>query len=219
VTPVTDPASERVHHPIFARVYARIGAAADRAGAAEHRARLLAGLQGRVVEVGAGTGLNFKYYPQAVREVVAVEPEASLRTIAEAAAAAAPVAVTVLPGTAGALPLGDASVDAAVSSLVLCSVADQAAALAEIRRVLRPAGELRFYEHVRAPDGTRLARVQGAIDPLWTRLAGGCHLTRATADSIARAGFVIEECDRFLFQPCWLARITGPHVLGRARRP
>jgi len=212
--------TEKVHHPIFARVYERIGSAAERAGAAEYRRRLLAGLSGRVVEPGAGTGLNFRHYPATVTEVVAVEPEGYLRERAAAAAAdGVAVTVTVVAGTAARLPLDDASVDAAVASLMLCSVADQGAALAEIFRVVRPGGELRFYEHVAAEPGSMLHRVQRSVDPLWTRLAGGCHLTRDTATAIAAAGFAIEECERFAFAPCLTSRLAATHILGRARRP
>ena len=131
-------------------MYPRCAARADARGAAEHRRRLVAGLSGRVIEVGAGHGANFAHYPAGVTEVVAVEPEPTLRGLAEKAARAAAVRVSVLDGTAEALP-GD-GYDAAVTSLVLCSVPDQATALAEIRRVLRPGGELRFYEHV-VPEG------------------------------------------------------------------
>jgi SAM-dependent methyltransferase len=212
-----DQHGERVRHPVFARLYQRISAAAEEAGAAEHRARLLAGLTGRVVEVGAGNGMNFAHYPPSVTEVVAVEPEPYLRARAEEAAVGAPVPVTVVDGTSTSLPLPDGSVDAGVASLVLCSVPDQAAALAELRRVIRPGGELRFYEHVRARD-ERSARWQRRTDPVWTRIAGGCHLTRDTEQSIVGAGFTIEASDRFHFAPCRMASLTAEHVLGRARR-
>src|SRR6195256_594752 len=153
-----------LRHPLFARMYQRMSAAAERAGAAEHRARVLSGLRGRVVEVGAGNGLNFAHYPSTVTEVVAVEPERYLRSRAEAAAARATTSVTVIDGTAAAIPLDDASVDGGVASLVLCSVSDPAAALAELHRVIRPSGELRFYEHVVA-DNDRWARLQRRADP------------------------------------------------------
>jgi ubiquinone/menaquinone biosynthesis C-methylase UbiE len=209
--------AERVRHPIFARMYRRMAAAADDAGAAEHRARLLAGLAGRVVEVGAGHGLNFGHYPAAVSEVVAVEPEAYLRAGAEDEARRAATRVTVVDGSAAALPLPDASVDAGVVSLVLCSVADQAVALGELHRAIRPGGELRFYEHVAAHD-PKVARWQRRLDPLWTRIAGGCHLTRDTEAAIVAAGFVIERSERFLFQPCALSQLSAEHILGSARR-
>ena len=211
-------AVEHVHHPIFARMYQRFAVAAETAGAADHRVRMLAGVSGRVVEVGAGSGLNFSHYPTTVGEVVAVEPEPLLRAAAAKAAVRAPVPVTVVDGTAAALPLDDSSVDVGVASLVLCSVSDQHAALAELHRVIRPGGELRFYEHVLAHN-PKIAAWQHRIDPVWTRLIGGCHLTRDTEAAIRRAGFEIESSDRFLFQPCWLSKLSSEHILGRARRP
>src|SRR5688500_13593143 len=119
-------------------------------GYGEERGRLLAGLGGEVVEVGAGNGMNFRHYPGTVTRVLAVEPEARLRAIAGRNAARAPVPVEVVDGVADHLPAGDAAFDAAVTSLVLCTVPDPARALAEVRRVLRPGGELRFLEHVAA---------------------------------------------------------------------
>ena len=130
--------------------------------------------------------------PATVTEVIAVEPEPYLRGRAEEAAARAAVKITVVDGTASSIPLDDASVDAGVASLVLCSVPDQAAALAELHRVIRPGGELRFYEHVIA-DNDRWARRQRRADPIWTRLAGGCHLNRDTATAIRDAGFEIAD--------------------------
>lgn len=207
----------RVHHPLFARMYQRMGASMELAGVAEHRRRLLAGLIGRVVEVGAGNGLNFSHYPETVTEVIAVEPEPYLRVRAKEAARNAPVKVSVIDGDAEHLPLHDGSVDAAVTSLVLCSVGDPSAALSEIRRVLQPRGELRFYEHVRASDA-RLARLQRLVDPIWTRFAGGCRLTRNTLEAVKAAGFIVDECEQFLFQPCLAAKLAAPHILGRAHK-
>lgn len=202
-------------HPLFARMYARVRPTLDQAGAADHRRRLLAGAAGRVIEVGAGDGGNFAHYPPEVTHVLAVEPEPFLRTQAVRQAAGAPVPVEVVEGTADRLPVADSSVDVVVVSLVLCSVPDQAAALAEARRVLRPGGALRFYEHVAADSG-RLATVQRLADAtLWPLFVGGCHTHRDTTTAITAAGFDIEELDRFVFPP---DRITpaGPHVLGRA---
>jgi ubiquinone/menaquinone biosynthesis C-methylase UbiE len=179
---------------------------------------LLAGLAGRVVEVGAGNGLNFSHYPASVNEVVAVEPEPYLRVRAEARAAAVAVPVRVVDGAAAHLPLANASVDAGVASLVLCSVADPAGALAELHRVIRPGGELRFYEHVLSTIPTR-ARRQRRADPIWTRVIGGCHLTRDTQRAMVDAGFVIEGTDRFEFAPCFLSKLSAEHILGCARRP
>lgn len=209
---------ERVHHPLFARCYPRLGVAADKVGAAAHRDELLAGIAGRVIEVGAGSGLNFTHYPDTVTEVLAVEPEPHLRHLAAKAASEARVAITVVDGTATHLPTPDASFDAAVASLVLCSVADLPAALAEISRVLRPGGELRFYEHVRA-SSTKHARRQDRASWLWPLLGGGCHPNRDTESAITAAGFEITSCRRFLFRPCVLAALVAPHIIGCARRP
>jgi ubiquinone/menaquinone biosynthesis C-methylase UbiE len=205
-------------HPFFARIYERISRDADAAGATEHRRQLLDGLSGRVVELGAGNGRNFRHYPPAVTEVLAIEPEPRLRAAARREAERVTVPVRVQPGQADALPVQDASCDAAVASLVLCSVPDQARALAELRRVLRPGGELRFYEHV-VSDGALAARAQRFADAtVWPRLAGGCHMARDTAEAISAAGFEINSCERFSFAP---GRFAGPmpHVLGTARAP
>jgi ubiquinone/menaquinone biosynthesis C-methylase UbiE len=209
------PRSRR--HPVFARLYPRISRDADAKGASEHRRVLLAGLQGRVIEVGAGHGLNFAFYPQTVTEVVAVEPEPHLRRLARDAAARAPVPVEVLDGTAEALPAGDGEFDAAVVSLVLCSVPDQPTALREIARVLRSGGELRFYEHV-VSNRPSAARIQRALDAtIYPTLAGGCHCARNTGAAIRQAGFQVEREERIRFKP----RIGPPiaHILGVARRP
>ena len=206
-----------VHHPIFARLFAW-GASNAPAEQTEHRRKLLQGLSGRVVEVGAGNGLNFPHYPAEVTEVLAVEPEPYLREKAVEAAAGAPVAITVVDGVADSLPSGDGEFDAAVASLVLCSVPDQATALAELRRVIRPGGELRFYEHVRADD-PKAVRLQKRVDVAWPFFSGGCHITRRTEAAIVAAGFEVVECDRFQFEPCVLAKPVAPHILGRAIRP
>jgi ubiquinone/menaquinone biosynthesis C-methylase UbiE len=128
------------------------------------------------------------------------------------------VPVTVVDGVADHLPLEDASCDAAVASLVLCSVADQAAALAELRRVIRPGGELRFYEHIRSAS-PRLARLQRAIDVVWPHLIGGCHTSRDTIAAIEAAGFTIERARRFTFRPAITNAPVAPHVVGTAHRP
>jgi ubiquinone/menaquinone biosynthesis C-methylase UbiE len=187
-------------------------------GAAEVRARLLAGIAGRVIEIGAGTGANFAHYPAAVTEVLAVEPEAHLRGLAAGVAAQATVPVTVVDGVADRLPAGDGGFDAAVVSLVLCSVPDQATALAELRRVLRPGGRLHFWEHVRA-ETRGLARVQRVLDAtVWPALGGGCHTARDTAASITAAGFAIDRLERLSFPDVRGVFPTRPNILGTATR-
>lgn len=199
-------------HPVFARVYECLSPPAERRGQGAYRDRLLAGLAGRVVEVGAGNGLNFEHYPQTVTEVVAVEPEPFLREKGRERAAAAPVPITVLDGHADALPLADGSVDAAVVSLVLCSVPDQASALAEVRRVLRPGGDLRFYEHVIALGRGKAAFQRAFTRTLWPLMSGGCHMDRDTGSAIEAAGFAVESLERVSFQGL-------DHILGVARAP
>ncbi|MGY1456235.1 class I SAM-dependent methyltransferase [Streptomyces sp. SS8] len=213
-------ATDAVHHPVFARCYARFAPAVDeRAGIGAHRAELLTGLSGRVVEVGAGSGLNFGRYPAAVREVVAVEPEPLLRRAARDAAVRAAVPVRVVPGVAEELPLDSGAFDAAVVSLVLCSVRDPDRALAEIRRVLRPGGRLCFYEHVRA-DGTATALLQRSLDrTVWPRLFGGCHTARDTVAAIGAAGFTELSLRRLRVPEKGAPTPVSAHVLGSARRP
>jgi ubiquinone/menaquinone biosynthesis C-methylase UbiE len=204
-----------LQHPRFARSYARVSVEADRRGAGEHRRRLVAGLRGRVVEVGPGNGRMFAHYPPEVTEVVAVEPEDTLRALAEEAAGSAPVPVRVVAGDADHLPVADRSVDAVVASLVLCSVPDLGTALAEVVRVLRPGGELRYYEHVRSTG--IIGVLEDVVSPLWPLLAGGCHPNRRTSAAIGAAGLKTESEDRFGFRPL---RGSPPavHVLGTARR-
>ncbi|MDQ6846457.1 MAG: methyltransferase domain-containing protein [Candidatus Dormibacteraeota bacterium] len=208
-----------VSHPIFARCWGWMSPKMDAGGASDHRRRLLAGLTGEVIEVGAGNGLNFAYYPAQVIRVLAVEPEAHLRELAVRSAAKASVRIDVVDGVADRLPASDGSADGVVLSLMLCSVPIQAIALREAHRVLRPGGQLRFFEHVRA-ETAALARVQRALDAtVWPALGGGCHTSRDTAGAIEDAGFVIEELDRFRFPDVRLSMPTSPHILGVARRP
>jgi ubiquinone/menaquinone biosynthesis C-methylase UbiE len=207
-------------HPLFARCLARSAAISERKGASALRGRLLDGLAGRVVEVGAGSGIQFRHYPDAVTEVIAIEPEPTLRTMAQKAARDAPVPVRVLAGLAGELPLGDASVDAGVCAGVLCSVEDPTAALDELARVIRPGGELRFYEHVASPR-PRAAALQRGLDAtgVWRRAMGGCRTARRTDAAISAAGFRIQRLERFSFRPTVLDVPVAPKILGCAHRP
>jgi ubiquinone/menaquinone biosynthesis C-methylase UbiE len=205
-------------HPIFARVYARGSHFLERE-LGDHRRTLLDGLTGRVIDVGAGNGLNFSRYPPEVTAVVAVEPEPHLRELAVRAAAKASVPIEVVDGVAERLSAEAASFDAAVVSLMLCSVRDQGTALAEIARVLRPGGQLRFLEHVRS-ETRGLRRVQRALDAtLWPVLMGGCRTHRETATAIEAAGFTIEKIEHLRIPDGRVKLPTSPHILGVARRP
>ena len=203
--------------PWFSWVYRRLAPGLDERGSGRHRERLVAGLSGTVVEVGAGTGLTFPRYRPPVGRVEAIEPEPSLRADATVAARDAHVDIRVHAGVAESLPLPDASADAAVSSLVLCSVSDLEGALSELARVVRPGGALRLYEHVRAPTPL-LASVQARVDPLWSRVAGGCHTARDPLAAAQEAGFTLDRVHRFRVPPAGPTLPPSPHVLVEATR-
>jgi ubiquinone/menaquinone biosynthesis C-methylase UbiE len=216
---VTVDTSEDLPRPLFSRFYAKISPGMEAEGMADLRRELLAPMTGEVVEVGAGNGLNFAHYPPAVTRVIAVEPEPRLRGLATEAARQAMASVTVASGTAERLPLPDHSVDGAVLCLVLCSIAERAAALAELRRVLRPGGMLRFLEHTIA-DTPGLARVQRIADAtIWPLLTGGCHTATDPAGDIAAAGFALADMRRLRFPETGPVIPASPHVLGGATAP
>ena len=208
--------SAPVNNPLFARLFDRFAAKDKGRGEDRLRRELVARLSGRAIEVGPGNGINFEHYPATVEELVAVEPEPYLRRQAERTARTAPIPVRVVDGTADAIALDAGTVDAVVVAGVLCSVPDQGAALAEFRRVLRPGGELRFYEHVRSRRPS-FARYQDAVAVVWPRLMGGCEPNRDTLAAIERAGFRIERCRGFGFPPDARAYPVMPRILGVAR--
>jgi ubiquinone/menaquinone biosynthesis C-methylase UbiE len=160
------------------------------------RQRICAGLHGRVLEIGFGSGLNVPHYPAAVTDVAAVEPADTAWKLAQkrVQATSTPVERVGLDGQS--LPLPDDSCDAALSTFTLCTIPDVARALQEVRRVLKPGGELHFVEHGLAPDA-KVQRTQHRLEPIQKRLFGGCHLTRPIADLIRDAGFTITELDEF----------------------
>lgn len=184
------------------------------------RTENLAGLAGRVLEVGAGTGTNFAFYPATVTEVVAVEPEIRLTPQARVAAGKAPVAVTVSAGTVEKyLTNADGELfDAVVCSLVLCSVDDPDSVLRQLFSLVRPGGELRFLEHV-GSGGVR-GRLQKVADAtVWPRMMGNCHTHRDTEASIVGAGFEMERTRREPAMPAWFPTPVAEYTIGRAVRP
>jgi SAM-dependent methyltransferase len=189
-----------VRHPLCSRLYAAQVERAEELGLRERRRDLLAGLSGRVLEIGGGTGVNLRHYPRTVEELVVIEPEPYLRGLLIDAAAGSPLQVKVLDATAERLPFDDGSFDAAVCCLVLCSVRDVAAAARELRRVLEPDGELRVMEHVASPRRFRRHGQQLADATLWPHLSGGCHLGRDTPAALEAAGFDVDLRETFGFR-------------------
>jgi ubiquinone/menaquinone biosynthesis C-methylase UbiE len=166
-----------------------------------YRARIVGAAEGRVIEFGIGSGLNLPLYGTAVRAVIGIEPSPPLLHRARRQIAGAPV--EFIQGTAEALPLADKSVDTVVTTWTLCTIPDVSRALAEARRVLRPGGALLFVEHGRAPE-PGVARWQDRLDPLWSRLAGGCRLNRAIGVLIQSAGFRLDQFET--------SRVPGPRT-------
>lgn len=206
----------RGYDRVFAAVYDPVLAGPERAGLGRARARLLAGASGHVLEIGAGTGANLPYLPQPLRSLVLVEPSAPMRARLDRRVTDLRGRlhgdIRVVDGTAAQLPVADGSVDTLVSTLVLCSVADQPAAIAELRRVLAPEGRLLLIEHVIGHG--RTGRWQRLIDPAWRIVGRGCRLVRDTRTGLERGGFDTSEVDDWALPG---GGITGPALLGTAR--
>ena len=177
------------------------------------RARVCEGLEGAVVEVGFGTALNAPYYPSAVKKVVAIEPSKVCMRIAEPRISKANVPIEYGGLTGERLDLPSGEFDAVLSTWTLCTIPNLDAALAEMRRVLKPGGSFHFVEHGHAPD-EKVARAQARFEPLNKRLAGGCHLTRHISEDIERAGFDIQKLDTYYFKG--EPKIFGSMYEGRA---
>jgi ubiquinone/menaquinone biosynthesis C-methylase UbiE len=202
---------------LFARYLERREARHPDPGGIELRRRLLASLRGRVIDVGAGDGRSVEHYPPSVTGVLAVEPDPNARARAAERAESAAVPIEIVEGVAAALPAADGTFDAAVVMGLLCSVSDPAAALSELRRVLKPGGELRFWEHVRS-EHVLFRGVQHACDALfWTRALGGCETTRDTESAIRAAGFEVVALDHGFHSSSWLTITSAPYILGVAR--
>ena len=204
-------------HPFFARLWT-VMSAHETPSLRRLRTENLAGLSGRVLEVGAGTGTNFAFYPDAVTQVVAVEPETRLVPKAREAAASAAVPVKVVESTIEALPEVDPDhqpFDAVVCSLVLCSVADPESVLRELHSLLKPGGELRYFEHVASP-GWRGSVQRLADATVWPRISGNCHTHRDTEQAVAAAGFSIEKTRHQWTFPNWVPMPGSEVAVGQA---
>ncbi|MSQ24591.1 MAG: class I SAM-dependent methyltransferase [Chloroflexi bacterium] len=178
------------------------------------REALVAPASGRVLELGIGTGLNLPCYSTSSARVVGVDPDPAMLKLAHRRAAASATRVGLVVGSGEALPFGHGVFDQVVACLVLCSVASPAQTLAEVHRVLKPGGQLRFFEHVRSENGA-WAGLQDLVAPAWGVLVGGCHPNRTTVEAIERGGFTVDSIERFPLGPY----PTRPMVLGIARRP
>jgi ubiquinone/menaquinone biosynthesis C-methylase UbiE len=180
---------------IFAAAYDKVLAGTEEAGLRARRAELLSTVSGRVLEIGGGTGANLPFYGTAVQEVVLAEPEEPMARRLERKLRDVAVNAYVVRSPAEQLPFADDSFDFVVSTLVLCTVNDPDRALGELRRVLKPGGQLLFLEHVRG-EGERLARWQDRLQPLQVRLGHGCHCNRDTLANIKGAGFSVLDLER-----------------------
>lgn len=201
---------------MFAALYDRSLRETEEAGLRDRRARLLSGARGRVLELGAGTGLNLDHYPPQVTELVLTEPSAHMAERLRLRAARSSRPIQVLEAPAERLPLPDESVDTVVATLVLCTVDDVAAALREVERVLRPGGRLLFIEHVRSAEPGR-ARWQDRLERPWGFVAAGCHPNRDTLAALEGSSLVPEpdvEHGKLRKAPA----IVRPLVQGSARR-
>jgi len=206
-------------NPIFARLYDRLLAAAERAGLLDMRRELLSQARGRTLEIGAGTGHNLSLYTSAVTELVLTEPDPHMAKRLRAKLAESPPApeqVEVREAPAEELPFDDGSFDTVVSTLVLCTVESPERALAEARRVLVEDGSLLFLEHVRSRN-RRTAWWQDRLERPWGFLAGGCHPNRATGDRLAAAGFWLDRLDEVRIPRA--PRIVRRAISGVAKRP
>jgi SAM-dependent methyltransferase len=192
-----------------------LGAACSAPPMMKQRTKVVPGAEGRVLELGIGMGLNLQFYdPAKVSEVMGVDPSPELRAVADAAERDPALKVRVEDGTAEALPFEDKSFDTVVCTFTLCSVCTPAAALAEARRVLKPGGRFLFCEHGLSPD-PGVAKWQRRIEPVWKRIAGGCHLTRPVASAIQAAGFRLDRVET-MYVPR-TPRFAGWNEWGAAR--
>lgn len=203
--------------PVFAWIYGRLARYMERGPVGRYRRELLAPLTGRVIEIGGGTGENIKHYSPLATQVVVTEPDRFMLKRARQQDARSTSRLEFVRAPGERLPFKDETFDAAVATLVLCSVTDQAAVLKEIRRILRPGGTLHFFEHVLDEDSEQVAKRQRRWAGIWSRVGAGCRPDRTTAEAIGEAGFDITEIRRFPMPGA--PKMVRPHILGEARKP
>lgn len=199
---------------VFSALYDPLLWVGERAGMARRREDLLAHADGRVLELGAGTGLNLPYYPDGLEELTLTEPAEPMIAKLERRARKSGNDCRVVAAGAEELPFEENSFDTVVSTLVLCTVDDPHAAIAEIDRVLRPGGELLFLEHVRS-DSKRLARWQDRLHRPWHAFAAGCHANRATVDLLRDSPLRVEAVNQDRWS--WMPALVHPLAIGRAQ--
>jgi ubiquinone/menaquinone biosynthesis C-methylase UbiE len=200
-------------HPRFAKFYIKFSQYMEKSGFYKLRRGLIADIDGNILEIGCGNGMNFSHYKKDVR-IIAIEPEEILLTAARRNSNAN---TRLIRSAAESLLFTSASFEVVVATLVLCSVTDQKAALAEIYRVLKPGGIFYLLEHVGSNSKLKLA--QNAADIFWPHLAGGCHLTRNTLEELKNAGFIVDQVESFKFLPSPVAVLVSPMIRGIAKKP
>lgn len=203
--------------PVFAWIYDRLARNMERGPVGRYRRELLAPVTGKVIEIGGGTGENIKHYSPLTTQVVLSEPDRFMLKRAQHRDVRHASHLEFVRAPGENLPFGDETFDAAVATLVLCSVTDQAVVLGEIKRVLRPGGTLHFFEHVLDEDSERIARRQRRWAGIWSRVGAGCRPDRTTAQAIEEAGFEISELRQFPMPGA--PKLVRPHIFGEALKP
>lgn len=200
---------------LWTKFYDKIMRDAEQKCLGEWRAALLGNVSNVVLEIGCGTGANLDYYPEAVNQLILVEPDKHMRRKLQEKIASKPErTIKVLDCSADSIPLADSSCDVIVSTLVLCSVPDQAKVLAEMYRLLRPEGKFIFIEHMAANTNPQRLKWQRRLEPFWKWVTSGCCLTRQTEEAISKAGFVFEDIARQSMRG--VPAITRPSIKGVA---
>lgn len=181
-----------MNHPLLAKIYDMVLAPTERLGVRDQRRRLMDGLSGRIIEIGAGTGLNVPLYPSSADEIHAIEPDQHMVERLVEKAGDSPVPLFLYRGDAHNLPFSDGVFDAAIITFALCTIPDPERALDEAHRVVRSGGTLRFLEHIRSPKA-RTARWQDRINPIWGKVSGGCRLNQPTVEILEATHWEVDE--------------------------